>query len=1006
MTWTKDLRRATGAWIGSCAIAAGLIALPAAPAQAATVGIDLYAVTGSTTLPNGATLPVLGYSLDGSAVTAPGGPTLVVNEGDDVTITLHNSIGERTGLLVQGQAMTLDSTGVAAGGTTTYSFTADRAGTFLYEAGPFYGATVPHGTEHQTAMGLHGAFVVRPATAGQAYNDPATAYDDEAVLVLSEIDPALNGSTSPADFDMRAFNPRFFLVNGLAYPDTAAIPSAGGNTLLLRYVNAGVNYHSMGVLGARQSVVAMDGSLLTYPRSYVAQTFGPGETADALVTVPGSPTDTSLTIYDASWMLHNSNPTGPDADRTLGGMLTTVDVTGTASPGDTTGPVTSAVAFDPGTSTLSAHASDVGRGGSTVTSVEYFVDDVSGSATALTGLNGTTETDASGTFTLDPGQHVVYVRAGDAAGNTGPFTSLLLTGADTSAPTTSGITLRRNIARHGGTRDVLVSATADDSASGNNNIVAAEYFIDPDLGTLTNGSGVVMDVSQTAPIASLDAAIPASVLDTLAEGVHGVYVHAQDAADVWGVLDATSEFATLVVDTTAPTVGSVVIEPDPTNGVVAYPDGQSSVRLTATGLEDPVSSGVNTWIAKAEAFIDPDPANLPAPGTGIPLSPSDGTWNDYQENADLNIPLSTIRALSSGEHTIAVRARDAVGNWGELLSATFVVDLAGPTVTTVSVTPNPTVGAATVTLDATGTDDLTGVVAAEYFVGANPGAGNGTAMTLSGTGPWNATAQVDVTGLSEGAHQVKVRMQDAAGNWGPASAVTLDVSAAMALSTLGNARLFGGTVTDNADLVPWSGDAFGTRWDATANGVPETANVDGMDVDGTDTYLSFTDTVVIAGFGRVQDEDVVLWDGSTWSLFFDGSAHGMARSPKLDIDGLSVSNGVLFFSTKGNAKPAGVRGKADNADIYAWNGSRFRRVWDATKHGVPATANVDGYSRVNAKRFYVSFAATSTRIRHLGKVQDEDVVAFSGSSRSVYFNGTKHGMGTSGSKDIDALDVD
>ncbi len=36
-----------------------------------------------------------------------------------------------------------------------------------------------------------------PATAGQAYDAASTAYDDEAVLVMSEIDPALNGSANP-----------------------------------------------------------------------------------------------------------------------------------------------------------------------------------------------------------------------------------------------------------------------------------------------------------------------------------------------------------------------------------------------------------------------------------------------------------------------------------------------------------------------------------------------------------------------------------------------------------------------------------------------------------------------------------------------------------------------------------------------------------------------------------------------------------------------------------------
>ena len=104
-----------------------------------------------------------------------------------------------TALLFQGQPMPPDLTGVAPGSTRTYSFTATHAGTYLYESG-----LVPN-TQYQTAMGLHGALVVHPATAGQAYDAAATAYDSDAVLVLSEIDPSLNAAK--AAFDLRRFTP-------------------------------------------------------------------------------------------------------------------------------------------------------------------------------------------------------------------------------------------------------------------------------------------------------------------------------------------------------------------------------------------------------------------------------------------------------------------------------------------------------------------------------------------------------------------------------------------------------------------------------------------------------------------------------------------------------------------------------------------------------------------------------------------------------------------------------
>ncbi len=104
-------------------LAGGALALmtvllgPIGPAAAATVTIDLYAVTGTTTLPaGGQTVTVWGYNDSATAVNRPGGPTLVVTEGDTVQLTLHNQLTEPTALLFQGQAMVPDMTGAAAGG--------------------------------------------------------------------------------------------------------------------------------------------------------------------------------------------------------------------------------------------------------------------------------------------------------------------------------------------------------------------------------------------------------------------------------------------------------------------------------------------------------------------------------------------------------------------------------------------------------------------------------------------------------------------------------------------------------------------------------------------------------------------------------------------------------------------------------------------------------------------------------------------------------------------------
>ena len=174
----------------------------------------------------------------------------------------------------------------------------------------------------RAAPGRHGPLrraVVRPAVAAQAYGTTrSTAFDDEAVLVLSEIDPALNTRANPAAFDMRKFAPAV-LPRSTARRTPTPIRSrpSPAAAVLLRYVNAGIQYHSMGVLGARPDGDRARRQPAGQRRGrYVAETFGPGQTADAIVTAPAATADARLAVYDASLLLHNSNTAG------FGGMLT------------------------------------------------------------------------------------------------------------------------------------------------------------------------------------------------------------------------------------------------------------------------------------------------------------------------------------------------------------------------------------------------------------------------------------------------------------------------------------------------------------------------------------------------------------------------------------------------------------------------------------------------------------------------------------------------------------
>jgi FtsP/CotA-like multicopper oxidase with cupredoxin domain len=197
---------------------------------------DLWATTGTLSLPGGAIVTIWGYAADEVSPAGLPGPTLIANSGETLQITLHNSLSQATSLSVPGVGGTSDRTGIGNSGTKTYSFANLQAGTYLYQAGPTANG------ERQVAMGMYGVLIVRPAGQPlQAYG-PASAFDDEAVLVMSEIDPALHAA--PTTFDMRNYSPKYFLFNGKSYPDTANIDTLAGNKVLLRLVNAGIQSRS------------------------------------------------------------------------------------------------------------------------------------------------------------------------------------------------------------------------------------------------------------------------------------------------------------------------------------------------------------------------------------------------------------------------------------------------------------------------------------------------------------------------------------------------------------------------------------------------------------------------------------------------------------------------------------------------------------------------------------------------------------------------------------------
>jgi hypothetical protein len=760
-------------------VASGKLAPQGCTASGTTDTCNLYAMAGTNQV-LGTPINIWGFSSTGVAgsATAPG-PLLVVNQGDTVTVRLHNLLaGQNVSLAFPGQPTSAFTAGLSTqaedvglapraatdpDATLTYTFSAARPGTFIYEAGHTANGT------RQVAMGLAGALVVRPAD-GTAYgvvtDYPDTAYDDDAVVVLSEIDPALNAA--PATFDMRSFAPKYRLINGKPFPSTDPISTDQGHRVLLRYVNVGSQDHSMSLLGADQTQVAQDGHAMKYAETEVAMAVIAGATADTVVTMPTGP-ESKISLYEAAGRLDNNGQSTADPlSLAFGGMLTFLDTAAPPPSNDIVGPVSSHVTASPNPSngladvTITADLSDATTGATppavplaVVDQAEFVIDDAAtvapGSGTAMTGGFGSVDVPGAtgvinvATLTaLAAGKHTVFVRAHDSAGNWGVVGGVIFNLPKTGPQTTNG---SATPSPANGTLDVAVSATGDDSTAGGN-IDGAEYFLDT-LGAA--GTGTSITPNRVATVVSLDATIPAGTVLGLSEGTHHVFVRSHDSLGLWGpTLDIP-----LPVDKTGPAVLGADVTPNPTNGILTLIAHPGYVVVSAS-ISD-ASSGALP-VTDAEGFLD----TIGAGGTGFQLAATDGAMDQTTESVMGLIPISQIKALSNGTHHVSVRGQDSAGNWGPVLTMNLSVDKVAPVLGTVVGTPNPTNGAANLALTAPISENTIGL--AEFWLGTtDPGIGKATSVAF--TAGSSIVATVPLAGIVPGSYLFNLRVKDTAGNW-------------------------------------------------------------------------------------------------------------------------------------------------------------------------------------------------------------------------------------------------
>jgi hypothetical protein len=158
----------------------------------------------------------------------------------------------------------------------------------------------------------------------------------------------------------------------------------------------------------------------------------------------------------------------------------------------------------------------------------------------------------------------------------------------------------------------------------------------------------------------------------------------------------------------------------------------------------------------------------------------------------------------------------------------------------------------------------------------------------------------------------------------------------------------GGATARPGDVVRYNGASYTVEFDAAARGVPGSANVDAVALYGSSLLLSF-DVALDLGGVHFEPEDLALFDGTAFSLFFDGAAEGIAPGLDLDAADYLPCNGHLLLSFDGSGAIGGIAFDDDDVLEFdrvatwemAYDGSAHDPDWDpADLDAVHATVNL------------------------------------------------------------------
>lgn len=168
-------------------------------------------------------------------------------------------------------------------------------------------------------------------------------------------------------------------------------------------------------------------------------------------------------------------------------------------------------------------------------------------------------------------------------------------------------------------------------------------------------------------------------------------------------------------------------------------------------------------------------------------------------------------------------------------------------------------------------------------------------------------------------------------------------------------KTVGGLAMADEDVIRYDASTceFSTFFDGTAAGLPATANLDALALKDGDTYFSLLAAGNVPGLGKVDDSDVVRYNGTAFSLYFDGSAFGLTTDAE-DVDAIAFdATGKLLVSTLGSYALPGVP-KGGDEDLLRFDAGAWELRFDGSHNAGLAAEDVVGASVAANGDIYLS----------------------------------------------------